>query len=69
MSQEELNKYRFGSGEEPTEEMLAQVMEEVAQYSVESSNKVTAEYFENMRNNIMNRKSEWENRINVILNG
>ena len=69
MSQEELNKYRFGNGEEPTEEMLEQVMEEAAQYSIESSNKVTTEYFENMRNNIKSRKSEWENRINVILNG
>ena len=69
MSQEELNKYRFGNGDDPNEEMLAKVMEEVSQYSFESSNKVTAEYFENMRNNIKNRKSEWENRINVILNG
>ena len=69
MSQEELNKYRFGNGEEPTEEMLEQVMEEAAQYSIESSNKVNTEYFENMRNNIKSRKSEWENRINVILNG
>ena len=31
MSEKEMNAYRFGTGQEPTDEMLEQVMKEVAQ--------------------------------------
>lgn len=31
MSEQEMNTYRFGIGEEPTDEMLEQVMREVAE--------------------------------------
>ena len=30
MSEAEMNAYRFNSGQEPTDEMLAQIMHEVA---------------------------------------
>ena len=31
MSEKEMNSYRFGSGQEPPDEMLEQIMREVAQ--------------------------------------
>ena len=31
MSEKEMNSYRFGYNEEPTDEMLAQIMKEVAE--------------------------------------
>lgn len=33
MSEAEINSYRFNSGKEPTDEMLAQIMREVADYA------------------------------------
>ena len=53
MSEKEMNSYRFGRGEEPTEEMLAQVMKEVAQEARESSQKAVDAHFEQMRCNII----------------
>lgn len=49
MSEKELNSYRFISGEEPTDEMLAQIMKEVACDAAENNRKATDEYFEDMR--------------------
>ena len=39
MSEKEMNAYRFGKGQEPTDEMLEQIMKEVAQEARESSKK------------------------------
>ena len=49
MSEKEMNAYRFGTGQEPTDEMLEQVMKEVAQEARESSKKATDAHFEQMR--------------------
>lgn len=69
MSEKEMNAYRFGRGQEPTDEMLEQVMKEVAQEACESSKKATDAYFEQMRKNIANNKMQWAERINSIING
>lgn len=69
MSEAEMNSYRFGRGEEPTEEMLAQVMKEVAQEARESSQKAIDAYFEQMRYNIVQHKEYWAKHINSIING
>ena len=45
MSEKEMNSYRFGRGQEPTDEMLEQVMKEVAQEARESSKKATDAHF------------------------
>ena len=68
MSEKEMNSYRFGTGQEPTDEMLEQVMKEVAQEARESSKKATDAYFEQMRRNIALNKANWEERINSIIN-
>ena len=69
MSGQEMNAYRFGTGQEPTDEMLEQVMKEVAQEARESSKKATDAYFEQMRKSIANNKMQWAERINSIING
>jgi len=69
MSEKEMNAYRFGTGQEPTDEMLEQVMKEVAQEARESSKKAADAHFEQMRRNIAARKGQWAERINSIING
>ena len=69
MSEKEMKSYRFGTGQEPTDEMLEQVMKEVAQEARESSKRTTDAYFEQMRRNIATQKVKWEERINSIING
>lgn len=58
MSEQELNKYRFSPDKEPTDEMLAQIMREVAEEARESNKAATDAYFAQMRRNIV------ENRLN-----
>ena len=69
MSEKEMNAYRFGTGQEPTDEMLEQVMKEVAQEARESSKKAIDAHFEQMRKNIANNRMQWAERINSIING
>lgn len=69
MSEKEMKSYRFGKGQEPTDEMLEQVMKEVAQEACESSKRATEAHFERMRNNIASQKVQWAERINSIING
>ena len=69
MSEKEMNAYRFGTGQEPTDEMLEQVMKEVAQEARESSKKAADAHFEQMRRNIAAHREQWSDRINSIING
>ena len=69
MSEQEMKSYRFGRGQEPTDEMLEQVMKEVAQEARESSKKAADAHFEQMRRNIAVHKGQWSERINSIING
>lgn len=69
MSEKEMNAYRFGKGQEPTDEMLEQIMKEVAQEARESSKKATDAHFEQMRRNIASQKAQWAERINGIIHG
>lgn len=64
-----MKSYRFGKGQEPTDEMLEQVMKEVAQEARESSRRASDAHFEQMRRNIASRKEQWAERINSIING
>ena len=69
MSEQEMKSYRFGSGQEPTDEMLEQVMKEVAQEARESNKRASDAYFEQMRRNIAKNEAMWTERINNIING
>lgn len=69
MSEKEMNTYRFGVGEEPTDEMLEQIMKEVAQEARESSKRAADAHFEQMRRNIALNREVLGKRINNIING
>ncbi len=63
MSEKEMKSYRFGMGQEPTDEMLEQVMKEVAQEARESSKKAADAHFEQMRRNIAIKREKWAKQI------
>ena len=68
MSEKEMNSYRFGTGQEPTDEMLSQIMKEVAQEAVESRKEVEAFLLKQMCLNIVKKQEQWADRINNIIN-
>ncbi len=69
MSEKEMNSYRFASGQEPSDEMLSQVMKEVAHDAKRRQDQVTEEYFTMMRRNAEVKKAKWADRINSAING
>lgn len=69
MSEKEMKSYRFGMGQEPTDEMLEQVMKEVAQEARESSKKAADAHFEQMRRNIAIKREKWAKQINQAAHG
>ena len=68
MSEEEMNSYRFASGEEPSDEMLSQLMKEVAEEAQISNQKAAERHLAEMTRNIAVKKAKWEKRINEALN-
>ena len=69
MTEKEMNSYRFTSGEEPTDEMLAQLMKEVAQEASRRQTQATDAYFAEMKRQIESKKIKWADRINHAING
>lgn len=69
MSEQELNSYRFTSGTEPSDEMLEQIMKEVARDAKELQEQITIEYFNDMRKDAEVIKAKWSDRINKAING
>ena len=52
MSEKEMNSYRFGYNVEPTDEMLAQIMKEVAEEARESNKRALDELFKKLRQDV-----------------
>jgi predicted ABC-type ATPase len=52
MSEKEMDSYRFGYNVEPTDEMLAQIMKEVAEEARESNKRALDELFEKLRQDV-----------------
>ncbi len=48
MLEREMNSYRFSSGEEPSDDMLCQLMKEVAQEARESNQKALKDFFDSL---------------------
>ena len=69
MSEAEMNSYRFNSGKEPTDEMLAQIMHEVAQDAKTQNEEATKKYFEELRKGAEEQQTKWADRINEVKNG
>lgn len=68
MSEVKLNSYRFGLGEEPSDEMLLKLMKEVALEAKESNQKATEFYWKQMLDNIEMKKRIWSERIKSLTN-
>lgn len=69
MSEAEMNAYRFNSGQEPTDEMLAQIMREVAQDAKKGNEEAANKYLEDMRREMKSDEARWAKRINDLKNG
>ena len=69
MSEKEMKSYRFSSGNEPSDEMLSQLMKEVAQEAKESNQKAIGEFFESLKREAKAIKNEWLNRQTYAING
>lgn len=65
MNLKELNAYRLTSTEEPTDEMLAQLMKEVAQEARQKSEAAHRRYFLEIDDNIRRQKIEWSKKYNI----
>lgn len=69
MSEEELNSYRFGRGEEPTDQMLEAIMRD-AMLDVKERAKKAAEVFrQNFEREYAALYSKWAIRIENARNG
>ncbi len=68
MPEVDINSYRFGFGEEPTDEMLLKLMNEVATEAKESNRKATELYWKQMLDNIEKKQQIWSNRIKSLVN-
>ena len=69
MSEAEMNSYRFNSGKEPSDEMLAQIMHEVAVDAKKRHEEATKKYFEELRRGAKELQAKWTDRINEVKNG
>ena len=69
MSEQEMNSYRFTSGQEPSDEMLSQIMKEVAHDAKKRQEQATDAYFSEMRREAEAVKANWPHRINQAING
>lgn len=69
MSEAEMNSYRFNSGQEPTDEMLAQIMHEAAADAKKRHEEATKKYFEELRKGAAEQEAKWADRINEVKNG
>ena len=69
MSEAEMNAYRFNSGKEPTDEMLAQIMREVAEDAKKSNEEAANKHRDDMRREMIADEAKWADRINEIRNG
>lgn len=69
MSEAEMNAYRFGTGEDPSDEMLAQIMHEAAIEAKQRHEKASKRYFDELRKGAEEQQAKWGDRINEVKNG
>ena len=69
MSEEEMNSYRFNSGKDHTDEILAQIMHEVAVDARKRHEEATKKYFEELHRGAEEQQAKWADRINEVKNG
>ena len=63
-----MNSYRFGTGREPTDEMLAQIMHEAATEAKRRNEEAALRHLDDMRREMKNDEAKWADRINEVKN-
>lgn len=61
-----MNSYRFGTGREPTDEMLAQIMHEAATEAKQRNEEAALRHLDDMRREMKNDEAKWADRINEV---
>lgn len=64
-----MNSYRFNSGEEPTDEMLKQIMLEAAADAKKRHEDATKKLFEDLQRGAEEQQAKWADIINDVKNG
>lgn len=64
MSETKMNSYRLTSMEEPTDEMLSQLMNEVAEEAKRKGQEATEKLFKQLDETVALRKKEWAQKRN-----
>ena len=67
MSENELNIYRFNPENEPTDEMLEQIMKEVAEEANRTNQKASEEYWMRMQQDIVAKQERWKDKISALV--
>ncbi len=67
MSEQELNSYRFTSGNEPSDEMLKCIMKEVAEDAMARRREAERRVNESVDKQRIALKAEWSKRLSTIL--
>ncbi|MDC2706742.1 hypothetical protein [Bacteroides ovatus] len=67
MSEKEMNSYRLTSMEEPTDQMLATLMREVAEEAKRKGLEATDKLFKRLDETVALRKKEWMQKRNKIV--
>ena len=62
-----MNSYRFLSGQEPSDEMLNQIMIEVDEDAMARRKKADEAYFSQMERNVAANREKWSARISACL--
>lgn len=62
-----MNSYRLTSMEEPTDEMLAALMKEVAEEAKRKAKEATESFFKHLDETVALRRKEWKHRLDKVL--
>lgn len=65
MSEKEMNSYRLTSMKEPTDDMLATLMKEVAEEAKKKSEVAHKKFFAEIRANISQHQAEWTKKYQI----
>ena len=70
MSEEELKSYRFNSGQDPSDEMLSQIMKEAACDAKKKNEDATKAYFSSLKKMAEENSLKWESKLSQLkING
>lgn len=69
MGRQDIDEYRFGSGQDPTDEMLEQIMREMAQEARERWQRAERVHMEQMLKDMAAGEQKWKARIEELRHG